>query len=48
MHDTQGVGVSFARGCAGLVDECRIENTGVPGLENLNALSASSETTFLR
>src|SRR5262249_52231752 len=32
IHDTQGVGVMFGRGCRGLVEACTIENTAQPGL----------------
>lgn len=30
IHDTQGVGIMFGRGCTGLVEGCRIEHTALP------------------
>jgi parallel beta-helix repeat protein len=32
VHETQGVGIMFGRGCQGLVDGCRVENTGGQGI----------------
>ena len=33
IHDTQGVGISFARSCHGLVEECQLTNTATPPVE---------------
>ena len=33
MHDTQGVGIMFGRGCGGSVEGCRIEDTAAPGIQ---------------
>jgi hypothetical protein len=30
VHDTQGVGIAFAAGCAGSVEECHVDNTASP------------------
>jgi hypothetical protein len=30
VHDTQGVGIGVGRGCGGLIEDCRVENTAVP------------------
>lgn len=32
VHDTKGVGISFASGTSGEVDSCKVENTAEPGL----------------
>jgi parallel beta-helix repeat protein len=32
IHDTQGVGIIFGRGCTGLVEGCRLENTAIPAI----------------
>ncbi|GAB3813862.1 right-handed parallel beta-helix repeat-containing protein [Micromonospora zhanjiangensis] len=33
VHDTRGVGILFGRGCGGLVEGTRIEDTAAPGIE---------------
>jgi parallel beta-helix repeat protein len=32
VHDTQGVGLMFGRGCGGTVEDCRLENTALPAI----------------
>jgi len=33
VHDTKGVGISVSRGCAGEIEECRVENTASPPID---------------
>ena len=32
LHHAQGVGIMFGRGCGGLVEDCRVEDTAPPGI----------------